>query len=477
MLAEAEVSYRPAFHLAADVAARRISAVEVVEAFLARIERLNPLLNAYCTLTSEQALEDARQAEAVVMRGDPLGPLHGVPVSIKDLIATRGIRTTRGSKLWEDWVPDQDAPVVERVRAAGAIILGKTNTPEIGWKGATDNLVFGPTRNPWDVTRTPGGSTGGGSAQVAAGLGPIAVGTDGGGSLRIPASFSGCYGFKPSFGRVPMYPPSPNASVAHCGPLTDSVRDAALALSVLAGPDERDRLSLPAGDTEYLAAVGVEAIETALRGLKVAWCADFGWDYWPVAPEVQEATQAAARRFVDFGCEVTEVRPGWLAPMEAWNTIFYGGIVGQVGPRLDEVRSLLDPGLVRIVETYRSDSLQDYVLADVARAALWEQVRSLFGQHALLLTPTMPMAAFPLLQDTPGAVPGRLPNGLGWSFFTYPFNLTGQPAASLPCGFTAEGLPIGLQIVGRRHADALVLTASAACELAAPWQGRRPALT
>jgi aspartyl-tRNA(Asn)/glutamyl-tRNA(Gln) amidotransferase subunit A len=477
MLTEAEVSYRPAFQIAADVAARRISPVEVVEALLARIERVNPLLNAYCTLTADQALDDARQAEAAVLRGEALGPLHGVPVSIKDLIATRGIRTTRGSKLWQEWVPDQDAPVVERVRAAGAIILGKTNTPEIGWKGATDNLVFGPTRNPWDVTRTPGGSTGGGSAQVAAGLGPIAVGTDGGGSLRIPASFAGCYGFKPSFGRVPMYPQSPNASVAHCGPLTDSVRDAAVVLRVLAGPDDRDRLSLPASDTEYLSAVGGEAIETTLRGLKVAWCDDFGWSYWPVAAEVREATRAAALRFQDVGCEVTEVRPNWLEPMEAWNAIFYGGIVGQVGPRLDEVRNLLDPGLVRVVETYRTDSLQDYVLADAARAAFWDQVRHFFGQYALLLTPTMPIAAFALSHDAPGEVPGRLPNGLGWSFFTYPFNLTGQPAASVPCGFTADGLPIGLQIVGPRHADALVLTASAAYEAAAPWQARRPVLS
>jgi aspartyl-tRNA(Asn)/glutamyl-tRNA(Gln) amidotransferase subunit A len=474
VLAEPEVAYRPAFQLAADVAAGQVSPVEVLEALLARIERLNPRLNAYCTLAADQAMAEARQAEAAVQRGDRLGPLHGVPVSIKDLIATRGIRTTRGSRLWENWVPEQDAPVVERVRAAGAIVVGKTNTPEIGWKGATDNPVFGPTRNPWDETRTPGGSTGGGSAQVAAGLGPIAIGTDGGGSLRIPAAFAGCYGLKPSFGRVPMYPPSPNSSVAHCGPLTDSVRDAALTLSVLAGPDDRDRHSLPASQTDYLAAVSPRAIEQSLRGLKLAWCADFGWDYWPVDPEVLQATQTAAERFTELGCEVEEVRPEWLGPMEAWNTIFYGGIVGQVSPVLEAKRDLLDPGLVRIVDTYQADSLRAYVEADMARSALWDQVRFFFGQYALLLTPTMPVAAFPLPQDTPGVVPGRLPNGLGWSFFTYPFNLTGQPAASLPCGFTSDGLPIGLQVVGRRHADALVLTASAAFESIAPWQGQRP---
>jgi aspartyl-tRNA(Asn)/glutamyl-tRNA(Gln) amidotransferase subunit A len=476
MLTEPEVSYRSAFDIAADVAARRVSPVEVVETLLARIVRLNPLLNAYSTLVPDQAFEQARQAEAAVMRGEALGPLHGVPISIKDLIATRGIRTTRGSMLWESWVPEQDAPVVERVRAAGAIVLGKTNTPEIGWKGVTDNPVFGATRNPWDTGRTPGGSTGGGSAQVAAGLGPIAIGTDGGGSLRIPAAFAGCYGFKPSFGRVPMYPQSPNASVAHCGPLTNTVRDAALALSVLAGPDDRDRLSLPARDTDYLEAISERAVATALKGLKVAWCADFGWDYWPVDPEVLNATHAAALRLIDFGCEVVEVRPDWLGPMEAWNTIFYGGIVGQVGPTLEQTRQLLDPGLLRVIETYLSDSLQAYVQADVARAAFWDQVRQFFGQYALLLTPTVPLPAFPLAQDVPGTVPGRLPNGLGWSFFTYPFNLTGQPAASLPAGLTSGRLPIGLQIVGRRHADALVLTASAAFETAQPWRDRRPPL-
>jgi aspartyl-tRNA(Asn)/glutamyl-tRNA(Gln) amidotransferase subunit A len=273
-----------------------------------------------------------------------------------------------------------------------------------------------------------------------------------------------------------MYPQSPNASVAHCGPLTETVRDAALALSVLAGPDDRDRLSLPAVSLNYLEAVSEHAIDNSLRGLKVAWCADFGWDYWSVDPEVQSATHAAALRFANFGCEVEEVRPDWLGPMEAWNSIFYGGIVGQIGPRLAATRDLLDPGLVQIIEAYQSDSLQDYLQAEIARAAFWDQVRYFFATYALLLTPTLPLPAFPVGLDAPGVVPGRLPNGLGWSMFTYPFNLTGQPAASLPCGFTSHRLPIGLQVVGRRHADALVLTASAAFERAFPWQGRHPPL-
>jgi aspartyl-tRNA(Asn)/glutamyl-tRNA(Gln) amidotransferase subunit A len=477
MVAATDVCHRPAFQLAEDIAHRRISPVEVVDALLARIERLNPRLNAYCTLTSEQARADAVRAEAAVMRDEPLGPLHGVPVSIKDLIATRGIRTTRGSRLWADFVPQRDAPVVERVRAAGAIVLGKTNTPEVGWKGATDNPLFGPTRNPWNLERTPGGSTGGGSAQVSAGLGPIAIGTDGGGSVRIPASFAGCYGFKPSFGRVPMHPPSPNASVAHTGPLTNSVRDAALVMNVMAGPNDRDRLSLPASGLDYVDACSEEARERSLRGLRVAWSADLGFDYGPVDPEVLHATEAAARRFADFGCELEDMpRPGWSGPMEIWNTIFYGGIVGQLGDDLERTGGLLDPGLLRIVEAYLSDSLRAYVQAEFARNAFWDQVRESFEGFDLLLTPTVPMPAFALMHNTPGPVPGRLEDGLGWSFFTYPFNLTGQPAASVPCGFTTGGLPIGLQLVGRRHADALVLAASAAFEAATPWAAHRPPL-
>ncbi|MBI2878907.1 MAG: amidase, partial [Candidatus Rokubacteria bacterium] len=285
-----DLCYLPATDLAAAIRAKALSPVEVVEAFLARIERLNPLLNAYCTLTAEAAREAAREAEAAVLAGRPLGALHGVPVSIKDLIITRGVRTTWGSKIHEDHVPEEDAPAVERLRAAGAILLGKTNTPELGWRGSTDNLIFGPTRNPWDPGRTAGGSSGGAAAAVAAGLGPLAVGTDGGGSIRIPASFCGIYGLKPSFGRVPIYPASAAEALSHAGPMTRTVADAALMLEVLAGPDERDRNSLPADGARY-----ARAIEDDLRGLRVAWSPDLG--YAAVDPEVRALAEAAARRF------------------------------------------------------------------------------------------------------------------------------------------------------------------------------------
>lgn len=466
---ELEICYRPAVELARDIAARRLSPVEVIAAFLARIERLNPRINAYCTVTGESAMAAARAAEMAVMRGEPLGPLHGVPVSIKDVIFTKGVRTTRGSKLYENFVPDEDAPVVERLKAAGAIILGKTNTPEFGWKGVTDNRVFGPTRNPWNLDRTPGGSSGGASAQVAAGLGPIAIGSDGGGSIRIPASFAGCYGLKPSFGRVPIYPPSPVEPISHVGPLTNTVRDAALTMQVIAHPDDRDRNSLPESGVDYLA-----ACEGDLRGLRVAWSANLG--YAPIEPEVRQIAETAARRFAELGCSVEEVTPGWPDPEATWNVFFYGGMAATVGDRLEEVRDLLDPGLAEVAERIRSASLLDYVRATVERNAYWAEVRRLFERYDLLLTPTLPLTAFEILKNTPDHIAGRPVRGLNWSPFTYPFNLTGQPAASVPCGFTAEGLPVGLQIVGRRHADATVLRASAAFEALAPWQGRRPAL-
>jgi Asp-tRNA(Asn)/Glu-tRNA(Gln) amidotransferase A subunit family amidase len=468
-VSEAEVCYRPAVDLARDIATRRVSPVEVIDVYLRRISRLNPRLNAYCTLGADEAREAAKRAESAVVRGERLGPLHGVPVSIKDLIVTRGLRTTRGSRLFERApVPEHDAPVVERLRAAGAIVLGKTNTPEFGWKGTTDNPLFGLTRNPWSLERTPGGSSGGASAQVAAGLGPIAIGTDGGGSIRLPASFAGCYGFKPSFGRVPVYPPSPNELIAHTGPLADTVRDAALALSVIAGPDDRDRNSLPAEGIDY-----VKACDGGVPNLRVGWSADLG--YGVVDSEVRQLAEAAARRFEQLGCRVEAVEPRWSFPLEAWNAFFYGGLVAFLAPRVDE-RDLLDPGLARIVERLEGDRMIDYVQAQFARNAFWDEVRRWFETYDLLLTPTMPIPAFEVMRDTPGITPGRLPEGLGWSFLTFPFNLTGQPAASVPCGFTPGGLPVGLQVVGRRHDDITVLRASAALEAANPWQRRRPVL-
>ena len=463
----ADLCYTPALELAALIRTRHVSPVEVVDAFAERIARLNPALSAYCTLTLDNARREAQATEQALRRKAAPGPLCGVPVAIKDVTYTRGVRTTLGSRLYEEFVPQEDAPLVSRLKAAGAIMLGKTTTPELGWKGVTDSPLFGISRNPWRLDRTPGGSSGGSAAAVAAGLAPLATGTDGAGSVRIPASFCGVVGLKPSFGLVPYWPPSAAELVAHIGPLARTVRDAALMLDVMAGSDDRDLHSLPASGVSYLA-----ACEQPVRGLRLAWCADLGGT--PVEEPVRRLAEQAARRFVDAGCSVEEASPDVADPHEALATLFYGGVCARVAAQPAERQALVDPGLLRLVEDFRTRPLFDLGRALTERAAYGEGMHRFFTRFDLLLTPTMPLAAFPVGMDWPEQVAGQQRDRLSWTPFTYPFNLTGQPAISVPCGWTAEGLPVGLQIVGRRFADATVLAAAAAFETIAPWQQHRP---
>src|SRR5947209_4522125 len=368
----------PASELAIAIAKRKGSPVEVVDAVLSRIDTLKEL-NAYVTLDAERARQAAKAAErAVTRRGARLGPLHGVPFSVKDLIITKGVRTTFGSPLYRDNVPTEDAPSVERLKAAGGIMLGKTNTPTFGWLGVTHNLLFGATRNPWALDRSPGGSSGGASAAAAAGLGPLHIGTDGGGSIRIPASFAGIFGFKASWGRIPAYPASGTWNLSHIGPMTRTVADAALMLAVSSGPDERDPYSLPAQRIEWS-----KMLRGSIKGLRVGYTDNLSGDD-PVDPEVRTICAQAAKAFRELAC------------------------------------------------------------------------------------PPLPIGV-----DTVTEIAGRPVSFYGWIPFTYPFNLTGQPAASVPAGFTKSGLPVGLQIVGRRLDDATVLRASAAFERARPWADRR----
>ena len=457
----------PASELSAAIRAKRVSPVEVVEAVLDRIERLNPRLNAYCTVTAESARREAAAAEAAVMRGDALGPLHGVPVSVKDLVITRGVRTTFGSRIYENNVPQEDAPLVERLKAAGAILVGKTTTPEFGWKGVTDSPLLGITRNPWNPERTPGGSSGGAGAAVAAGLAPLAVGTDGGGSIRIPGSFCGVFGLKPTYGVIPVYPASATGTLSHAGPMTRTVRDAALMLQVMAGPDDRDPLSFPLEGMDFVA-----GLEGEIHGLRVAWSPTLG--YAVVDPEVRSVTEAAAKRFSGLGCQVEEVNRVFDDPDPIWAPLFYAGIAARLDDFLAEWRDRMDPGLVQIVEEGRRIGAVQFAKASFARATFTEAVRKFFSQYDLLLTPTLAVPPFAVGLEQPPNRPAG--SRLAWVAFTYPFNLTGQPAATLPCGFTRDGLPIGLQIVGRRLADATVLRAAAAYEAAAPWVERRPPL-
>jgi aspartyl-tRNA(Asn)/glutamyl-tRNA(Gln) amidotransferase subunit A len=464
-----DLAWLPALELAGLIRNKTVSPVEVVDAVLARVERLNPRLNAFCTVTAEDARETAAAAEVAVMTGGPLPPLHGVPFSVKDVVFTRRVLTTGGSRLFADHVPEEDAVVVERLKGAGAILIGKTNTPEFGHKGVTDNPLFGTTRNPWNPELTPGGSSGGAGAAVAAGLGPLAVGTDAGGSIRIPASFCGIYGLKPSFGRVPSYPKFPGwYGVSVTGPMTRTVRDAALMLDVIAGPDDRDRHSLPvdAGGS-YLA-----ACDAGIAGLSVAWSLDLG--YARVDPEVEELCRDAAERFETLGCHVEVVTPSWEDPEEIFRVMGAAEMHAAWGQAMVEGENRLDRTFTALLRFGRTIGIEAYLDAARRREDLWTDVQRFLARFDLLITPTVAVPPFGV--DRPGVkeINGHAISPLGWLPFTFPFNVTGQPAATVPVGFTRAGLPVGLQIVGRRHGEHVVLAASAAFEVAAPWVARRP---
>jgi aspartyl-tRNA(Asn)/glutamyl-tRNA(Gln) amidotransferase subunit A len=463
-----ELCWMSAADLAAAIRTRRVSPVEAVEAVLDRIERAKAL-NAYVTVDAERARKAAKAAERAAMRkGARLGPLHGVPFSVKDLVITKGVRTTFGTPLYRDHVPTEDAPSVARLQAAGAIMIGKTNTPTFGWVGVTDNLLFGVTRNPWNLDRTPGGSSGGAAAAVAAGLAPLAIGTDGGGSIRKPAAFCGIVGFKASYGRIAIHPHGAAWSLSHAGPMTRTVKDAALMMNACAGPDERDQYSLPADGADY-----VKALRGSLKGLRVAYSDTLGFAP-AVDPEVRAATARAARVFRDLGCRVDAVDPKWPSPWECWRTIFLGGIGARLAPYLPDRRADIDPGLLPVIEEASRLPATAYAQAWFDRLAWWQHVRAFFETYDLLLCPAVNTPAFPIGELWPTEVDGKRVGREAGSAFTFPFNLTGQPAATVPCGFTKDRLPIGLQIVGRRFDDVAVLRASAAFEQARPWAAHRP---
>lgn len=466
-IADEEIGYLSAVELAAAYRARRLSPVEVTEAILRRIERVNPKINAFVTVTADLALAAARESECAFATGNVRGPLEGIPLGIKDLSLTKGIRTTMGSRVFEHFVPDEDSPIPERLKANGAVMLGKTNSPEFGWKSPTDNPLFGPTRNPWNLALTPAGSSGGTGAAVATGLGPLGSGGDGGGSIRQPASFCGVVGVKPTFGLVPMYPPSPVGSFVSEGPMSRTVRDSALMLNVIAGSDERDAFSAPDLGIDYLA-----ECDGGISGLRVAWSPDLG--YAAVDPRVREIATAAATRFEELGAKVEEANPGWSDPYELFHTLFYGLVGAEVADLLPEWTGKLDPGLERLAELGRPLTAFDIARATKTRIEMQVTMARFFERYDLLLTPTMTLPPFPIGIDFPSEVGGQQVTGMQWTAFTFPFNLTGNPAVSVPAGWTDDGLPIGLQVVGRRWEDGLVLRACAAFEAIAPWSQRRP---
>ncbi len=468
-MTDTDLCYAPATRLVALIRSKALSPVELTRAVLARIERLNPVLNAFCTPTAEAALETARQAEQVLMRGGSLGPLHGIPFSVKDLATTKGVRWMSGSFIFEHRVPEVDAPFVRRLRAAGGVLLGKTTTPEFGWKGIGDSPVTGITRNPWNTGTTTGGSSAGAGAAAAAGLGPLHQGSDGAGSIRIPSAFCGIYGLKPSYGRVPQWPVSNNDYTTHIGPMTRTVADAALMLSVMAGPDDWDRTSLEAAPEDY-----VGQLDRGVKGLRVAWSPDLGG--LRVDPEVAGLAERAARVFEEMGCTVEQVEPGFADSHQMIRCLWSAHEAGSYAQYLPEWRDRMDPGLVACIEDGLRYSAEEYLQTRGRKIAYWDSVRPLFETYSLLLTPSLSVAAFPVGRLNPEHWPQHRWDWIPWASFSYPFNFTGQPAATVPAGFTAAGLPVGLQIVGRRFADLTVLQASAAFEAARPGAQHRPPL-
>ena len=460
----------PAFLSARDLVSlyrsRKLSPVEATAASLAAIERHNPRLNAYCLVDAEGARASARESEARWQRGEPLGLVDGVPSSVKDLLVTDGWPTLRGSHLIDrNRIWDEDAPSVARLREQGAVLLGKTTTPEFGWKGVTDSPLTGITRNPWNPEMTPGGSSGGAAVAAAAGMGALHLGTDGGGSVRIPASFTGIVGLKASFGRVPAHPLSPFGTLANVGPMTRNVADAALMLSVISRPDRRDCYVLPVERPDYH-----ETLNGNIAGWRIAYAPSLCGE--AVDAEVAASVAEAAKGFEQLGARVEEVAPPLTASLAAFQTLWFAGaafLMDQLGVATSDK---MDPGLAAIVAAGRRYSLMDYLAATKAREGLSVVLNRFHRDFDLLLTPTMPIPAFAAGRDVPER--SDLAQWSDWSPFTYPFNLTRQPAISLPCGLTGAGLPIGLQIVGPLYGDRAVLNAASAFERNRPF--KRPPL-
>ena len=431
-----------------------LSPVTVTEAVFARIEALNGAVNAFVFLDREGALDAARASEARWRRGEPLGPADGVPATVKELLAAKGWPLRRCSRAGAAVISDEDAPTVARLREAGAVLIGKTNSPEFGWKGTTDNVVFGATANPWDPSKTAGGSSGGAAAAAALGMGVFHIGTDGGGSIRIPAALSGVFGLKPTFGRVPVWPLSNYGTTSHAGPMARRVADAARMLNVIARPDARDRFALPDDPVDYAAELG-----KGVEGLRIAFSPTLG--YARVDPEVAAIAAAAATRFVELGAEVEEVHTVMDDPTDVFRMIWATGSALNVRGYPTEARAGMDPGLVALAEYGEGLDHMAYMDADYRRGALGTQMRAFHERWDLLLTPAEPIVAFDLDRQT--ADPAQR-DWIDWTPFTFPFNLTGQPAASVPCGLTAAGLPVGLQVVGGLYQDSLVLRACHAFE-------------
>jgi aspartyl-tRNA(Asn)/glutamyl-tRNA(Gln) amidotransferase subunit A len=442
-------------------ASKTLSPVEATRAALAQIERHNGAVNAFCLVDGERALEAAKASEARWMRQEPLGLADGVPCSVKDLIVTKGWPTLRGSRSIAAGQPwEENAPSVDRLLENGAVLLGKTTTPEFGWKGVTDSPLTGVTRNPWDVTKTPGGSSGGAAVAAALGMGALHIGTDGGGSIRIPAAFSGIVGLKPTHGRVPAYPPSPFSDVAHIGPMTRSVEDAALMLQIMAQPDGRDWQALTTAPPDYRA-----ALESGVKGRRIGYSPDLG--FAKVDPDIARLTAQAAAKLETLGASIVDAGISLSGVQDIFRAYWFAGLSLLVS-RLDEAsREAVDPALLKAAAFGSTLALNDYLNLWSGRAPVCHALSAAFERFDLLLTPATPIPAFAAGQACPA--PGDW-DWTSWTPFTYPFNLSQQPAIVIPSGFTADGLPVGLQMVGPRLSEVRILKAAYALQQAIPFK-------
>jgi len=450
---------------------QELTSQEITEAVIERIEKINPIINAFCTPTFELAREMAKSSDDKVNKGENLGLIEGIPTSIKDTFPTKGIRTTWGSKLYENFIPMEDDIIVKRLKDEGCVILGKTNTPAFGFKGVTDNKIFGITRNPWDIERTPGGSSGGAGASMASGLGNLAVGGDGGGSIRIPSSLTGVYGFKPTFGRVPSHGGVTTGGVGtrtlvQRGPLVRFVRDAALMLDVLVGDTQEDRYSLPKPPFSYL-----EKLYDTPQKLKIGFSMKLGFvDI--IDPQVKESVLDSVQKFEELDWTVEKSNKiQFTNPQKVLRTYWFSGfqVASQAGNQVEE-------GIQKMTDVGSKFTLEDIKWADLQREIIYTTISRHFKSYDILITPTLACTAFKLGTDWAHEIDGKdvSKDGLAWQPYTYPFNLSGHPAASIPCGWSKDGLPIGMQIVGKRLDDLTVLQVSQAFEEIAPWQDKKP---
>lgn len=456
------------------IKSQEASSLEITEKYIERIEKINPLINAYCTKTFDLARKMAKEADNKIRNNKKVGGLVGLPISIKDLNYTKGIRTTFGSKIFEHCIPEEDGIVVKRLKEAGCVILGKTNTPEFGHAGSTHNLVFGETKNPWDLNKTSGGSSGGAAAGIAAGLSVLALGSDGGGSIRIPSCFCGVFGIKPNLGRVPTYPLKNNdkPSILSCnGPIVRYVKDAALMLDVIKGYYPKDILALPNDDIKYL-----DQIEQYPKKLKIGYSLNLGHAK-QVDSEVEKNVLSAINKFEQMNWEIEEFKVKLRRPEFTFNVIYTVGYANGLKSYLAKWKDKMEPDLIKMIEAGLTYTGVDIEKAMRKRYDLFLKVQQLFQEYDILITPTTAVPAFNLGIMGPTQINGKKVSPTGWTPFSFPFNLTGHPAASVPCGWSNEGLPIGMQIVGKRFDELSVLQVSKAFEELSPWQEKNPSLS